>query len=257
MMFHAADRKTHDFFLKRDYPPESVLEKLFAALSERPISAETLRKKSRVKKDELEKALEKLWLHGGVHGVVEDRLTRGRPTYGAGYAAQRNLRIAQLDAMERFARATRCRMLGLVEHFGDQADAGAPCGSCDACSPSACIKPLAPASGSIKLPAMPAARRGRRGSKATKRGQRRKSGISLPASGPSAGLVAKLRAWRLLEAKKKRVPAFRVLTNRALVAIADARPATPAALRSVAGVGPKLFKDYGSALVALCSRERG
>jgi DNA topoisomerase III len=256
MMFHAADRKTHDFFLKRDYPAESLLEKLFSALSGRPISAETLRKKCRVKKDELEKALEKLGLHGGVKGVVEDRLTRGSEAYGPGYAAQRNLRVEQLSAMERFARGGGCRMLGLVTHFGDQADSGVPCGHCDACAPLACVKSHATPSGGFPQPALPAPRRGRRGTKASKRGPRRKSGLALPASGPSAGLVAKLRAWRLLEAKKQRVPAFRVLTNRALVAIADARPATPTALRAVKGVGPKLFKDYGQALVALCSRER-
>jgi DNA topoisomerase-3 len=76
----------------------------------------------------------------------------------------------------------------------------------------------------------------------------------LPASGPSATLVATLRAWRLLESKKKRVPAFRVLTNRALVAIAEARPHSTAALREVTGVGPKLLKSYGSVLVGLCTR---
>jgi DNA topoisomerase-3 len=74
----------------------------------------------------------------------------------------------------------------------------------------------------------------------------------LPSSGPSAALVATLRNWRLLESKKKRVPAFRVLTNRALVAIADARPGTAPALKAVKGVGPKLLKKYGSQLVELC-----
>jgi DNA topoisomerase-3 len=63
-----------------------------------------------------------------------------------------------------------------------------------------------------------------------------------------------LRNWRLLESKKKRVPAFRVLTNRALVAIAQARPGSAAALKAVKGVGPKLLKQYGSQLVALCTR---
>ena len=63
-----------------------------------------------------------------------------------------------------------------------------------------------------------------------------------------------LRAWRLVESKKKRVPAFRVLTNRALVAIAETRPSNSAALRQVTGVGPKLLKSYGAQLVALCAR---
>jgi hypothetical protein len=45
-----------------------------------------------------------------------------------------------------------------------------------------------------------------------------------------------------------------VLTNRALVAIADARPGSAPALSAVKGVGPKLLKKYGAALVALCAR---
>jgi DNA topoisomerase-3 len=76
----------------------------------------------------------------------------------------------------------------------------------------------------------------------------------LPTTGASAGLVATLRAWRLKEAKKKRVPAFRILTNRALVAIAEARPSSAEALRNVTGVGPKLLLAYGAQLVGLCGR---
>jgi integrase len=78
--------------------------------------------------------------------------------------------------------------------------------------------------------------------------------VELPSSGPSAALVATLRAWRLAEAKKKRVPAFRVLTNRALIAIAQARPESVRALGEVPGIGPKLLKSYSSALVTLCTR---
>ena len=77
--------------------------------------------------------------------------------------------------------------------------------------------------------------------------------MPLPTSGPSAILVEKLRAWRLQESKRKRVPAFRVMTNRALVAIAEAQPKSSASLREVAGVGPTLFSRYGSQLVALCT----
>src|SRR5690606_8940211 len=88
------------------------------------------------------------------------------------------------------------------------------------------------------------------------RGRRRprRSGVDLPSTGPSAGLVAALRAWRLQESKQKRVPAFRVLTNRALVAIAEARPASAASLRAVAGVGPKLVRAYGARILEVCSR---
>jgi DNA topoisomerase-3 len=258
LMHHAADRKTHDFFLERDYPDVAVLEKLFGSLKPKPISADTLRKKSRVAKADFDKALEKLWVHGGVHGVIEGQLVRGHDEWRAPYAAQRELRLEQLALMAKFANGRRCRMLGLVEHFGDQEDSGEPCGHCDLCAPVNAIKSqAAPAGGFAAL--VPPTKRGKktRARKAGKRGRSRKSrtpAVALPASGPSAALVATLRAWRLLESKKKRVPAFRVMTNRALVAIADARPTSPAALRTVKGVGPKLLKSYGAQLVTLCSR---
>jgi len=81
LMHHFADRKTHQFFLDRDYPAESVLEKLFKALKLVPVSAQTLRKKTRVAKADFEKALEKLWIHGGVQGVAEDELRRGHEAW--------------------------------------------------------------------------------------------------------------------------------------------------------------------------------
>ncbi len=256
LMHHAADRKTHEFFLNRDYPSEDVLEKLYKALKPSPVTAETLRKKARIKKADFEKALEKLWVHGGVSGVIEGQLVRGRDAWRAPYAAQRALRVEQLDSMALFARAGRCRMLSLVEHFGDQEDSGDACGHCDACAPRATIKASAPPPGGFATFSEPAAR-GRRGKKTAGKGRKtRKAGVALPSAGPSADLVATLRAWRLLESKKKRVPAFRVMTNRALVAIADARPASSTALGAVKGVGPKLLKSYGTQLVALCTRTR-
>jgi superfamily II DNA helicase RecQ len=269
LMHHAADRKTHDFFLKRDYPDESALEQLFTALGSRPVNAQTLRKKVRSSRPVFEKALEKLAIHGGVRGVAEGRLVRGDDAWRAAYAAQRRLRLEQLALMAKFAAGSGCRMLSLVEHFGDQQDSGLPCGTCDACAPATTIKGQAPSLHPARVsprekPARKraAARKGRRGKSSSTTPRRRVSrrggssspSVALPATGPSAPLVAALRAWRLQESKQRRVPAFRVLTNRALVAIAEARPCSTASLRAVTGVGPKLLQTYGAQLVGLCTR---
>ena len=251
LMHHFADRKTHEFFLERDYPAESVLEKLFKALKAEPLTADTLRKKTRIAKASFEKALEKLWIHGGVQGVSEDALLRGHADWRAPYAAQRALRVEQLGLVARFAEGRECRMIALVRHFGDSADSGVPCGTCDVCAPEARLA----ANNLGPLPKTPAARAARAG-KSRKRRTRKASrtpAVELPASGAHAGLVATLRAWRLKEAKIKRVPAFRILTNRALVAIAEARPRSAQALGDVPGVGPKLLQTYSAQLVALCS----
>lgn len=254
MMHHFADRKTHEFFLERDYPDVSQLDKLYTALKAAPVSADTLRKKTRLKKADFEKALEKLWVHGGVQGVSEGKLTRGHDQWRAPYAAQRALRIEQLDHVARFAASRQCRMVGLVRHFGDSEDPGHACGQCDVCAPDAglvanTVGP-APSVGGLRAPS-------KRGSKkaSTRRGRKtRTPAVELPSSGPNAALVETLRAWRLKEAKKKRVPAFRILTNRALVAIAEARPSSADALRDVPGIGDKLSSSYSSALLGLCSR---
>jgi RecQ family ATP-dependent DNA helicase len=276
LMFHFADRKTHEFFLKRDYPDQSVLEKLFGALGTRAVNEQTLRKKARLAKAQFEKALEKLALHGGVLGVSEARLVRGRDTWRAAYGAQRALRIEQLALMGSFAESRKCRMLSLVGHFGDQEDSGQACALCDVCAPAASLQnqlpplPATPLRGtplsarlerdaqrpSARGPTASSSTRGRRAKASRGRRSRRRTStspaVALPTTGPSAALVSALRTWRLQQAKQKRVPAFRVLTNRALVAIAEARPHTAASLGAVIGVGPKLLQTYGSQIVTLC-----
>ncbi|HKO92995.1 MAG TPA: RecQ family ATP-dependent DNA helicase, partial [Polyangiaceae bacterium] len=267
LMFHSSDRKTHEFFLKRDYPEQSVLEKLFSALGPRAVNEQTLRKKARVSKAQFEKALEKLWIHGGVAGVNEARLVRGQDTWRAAYAAQRALRVEQLALMASFPAGRRCRMLSLVEHFGDQEDSGLACGLCDVCAPALSLQRQFPVEdvaqpARLALGANPQRKVAGRG-KASRRGTRSRRrtsaspAVPLPTTGPSASLVAALRAWRLQQAQQKRVPAFRVLTNRALVAIAEARPRTAASLRAVSGVGPKLLQAYGSQIVMVCTRGGG
>ena len=253
LMHHFADRKTHDFFLQRDYPEVSLLAKLFESLKPAPVTAQTLRRKTRVAKLEFEKALEKLWIHGGVAGVSDDRLVRGHDEWRAPYSAQRALRSEQLELVARFAEGRQCRMIALVRHFGDSEDSGLPCGSCDVCAPHASIG--ANSRGPAPKLAVKTAKRGRRTGKRPSRKAKRTTAVALPSTGTSAALVATLRAWRLVEAKKKRVPAFRILTNRALVAIAEARPKSAEALRHVSGVGPKVLQAYSAQLVQLCARE--
>jgi len=191
-----------------------------------------------------------------VAGIAEEKLVRGHEDWRAPYEAQRALRSEQLELMARFAQGRQCRMIALVRHFGDSEDSGQPCGSCDACAPEARLGGSSlgpPPKVSAKLPG-----RGRKSGKRTKRAGRnagRSKGVELPETGAHAGLVATLRAWRSSEAKKKRVPAFRILTNRALVAIAEARPKNGDALRNVSGVGPKVIQAYSVELVRLCERD--
>jgi DNA helicase-2/ATP-dependent DNA helicase PcrA len=66
-----------------------------------------------------------------------------------------------------------------------------------------------------------------------------------------AELFARLRAWRRAEAQAQNVPPYVVFSDATLVAIADARPLSRAALARISGVGPAKLERYGDGLLGL------
>jgi DNA helicase II / ATP-dependent DNA helicase PcrA len=75
-------------------------------------------------------------------------------------------------------------------------------------------------------------------------------------SGPPGPVEAALRAWRSDRSRADGVPAFVVLHDRTLVAIAAKRPATLRELAGIAGIGPTKLELYGDdILVVLQSAE--
>lgn len=66
-------------------------------------------------------------------------------------------------------------------------------------------------------------------------------------------LFEQLKAWRLAESKKHKVPAFRITTDRVLEAIVRARPTDAAGLSNVSGVGAAFLKKYGAQVLARLS----
>jgi len=68
---------------------------------------------------------------------------------------------------------------------------------------------------------------------------------------PPAELVAALKSWRLTEARRRRVPAFRILSDRTLLAIAAARPRDEDDLYRIGGMGPRRVEAFGQALLGL------
>ncbi len=69
-------------------------------------------------------------------------------------------------------------------------------------------------------------------------------------------LEAMLREWRANEAKKSRIPAFRVMNDRTLLGIVTARPTGESELLDVSGIGPGLLGKYGKAILAIVSASR-
>lgn len=347
ILFHCfSDRKTHEFFMDRDQPDASVLVKIRAAVPESgSILADDLRGSVRgIEADVFEKALEKLWMHGGVKIENGEHVSIGSPEWRRPYEDQRKHRMAQLDSMQSFTESGSCRMTTLIRHFGDVADGTKPCGICDRCAPVSNVRlfddlergvaaqTLASLSGrdgqavgrlfdeavsfdskvtrsgfervlsslararmieifqsefekdgkkisfrKIHLLAGGKSAKGkdlaeieidgdpmgsaRSGASRTKKKLKslgeRSNRSSAPARTPDDPTLASelpklfedLRAWRLAEARKKGVPAFRILSDRVLYAICEERPGDEGALLQVPGMGPKLVAQYGKDLL--------
>jgi ATP-dependent DNA helicase RecQ len=72
---------------------------------------------------------------------------------------------------------------------------------------------------------------------------------ALPAE--ARDLFEALRGWRLEQARTQGVPAYVILHDRTLAAIAQSRPSSLAALARVDGIGAAKLERYGEAIVAL------
>ncbi len=330
LMHSYADRFTHDFFFERDYPPIPILELIFARLREEPVEKAALLKQVHLDSETFDKALEKLWIHGGAVIDFAENVCRGHDHWEGSYTAQAQHKRAQIDQMIRYSESNQCRMSSLVAHFGDLSDARTACGICDFCAPAECeaqrfrtasakerealykvIAALraggAKSTGKLHTELYPRfemdrdsfeevlgsmARAGlvrladevfekdgkripyrkaaltREGGevdettpidfvmkaavlapvKPTRKKKARKRGaVSVPRSQPRDARVEEaLRSWRLKEAKRRGVPAFRILTDKALNAIATARPASARELLAIPTIAMNTVEKYGA-----------
>ncbi|MGC9225171.1 MAG: RecQ family ATP-dependent DNA helicase [Terracidiphilus sp.] len=69
----------------------------------------------------------------------------------------------------------------------------------------------------------------------------------------SEALAAQLREWRTAEAKRLGVPAYVVLHDRTLQAVALARPANMAQLLAIDGIGAAKAERFGETILKLCA----
>ncbi|MCC7075384.1 MAG: ATP-dependent DNA helicase RecQ [Deltaproteobacteria bacterium] len=70
-------------------------------------------------------------------------------------------------------------------------------------------------------------------------------------------LVEGLKRFRLDEAKRRKVPAFQICSDRALLGIASSAPSSRDQLLGVHGVGARFVERYGDAVLALVRRGGG
>ena len=352
LLYSYADRRSHEYFHGRDYPEVDTLERIFRALGPQPQSGERLRDRLDLDEEVFERAIEKLWIHGGAQVDADGNAALGTNGWQRPYLAQSEHKLAQLDQMIRYAESHGCRMLHLVQHFGDEADGGETCGLCDTCAPDDCVartfrRPnaleedllrrvlfslrrrdgqstgqlyretcpeglsdrtaferllggmaragllhlaedsfekegrtirfqratLTPegfrgdqqATARVEMPQeMPKTRKARDRSKGRPekrtvrveppRSDRPAQASLVPEGAPSLvspRLFEALKAWRKTEAQKRRIPAFRILTDRALTALAAQRPRSEAELLEVPGIGPTIVQKYGREILGI------
>ena len=348
LLYSWADRHTHQFFLDRDYPPSEVLARVFSSLGQRPRPAAELRAALGLDPEVFATALEKLWIHRGALVDPDENTARGRDGWQQPYEAQRAHRHAQIERMIRFASGTGCRMVRLVEHFGDRLDPKTPCGICDQCASDDCLaasfrRPTTDecerlsaimsllqsrdgaTTGQLHRELGTAGAKGRGAFEALLDGLARQGLIEKradsfvkdnrtirfqrvfltrvgrmakpdvvesvrvvetpsppdavkkrrsknraatttrkPAASPTTTLEPtemrlfdELREWRLGEARRRRVPAFRILTDRVLAAVCRARPSDEEELLEVSGIGPAIAKKYGRAILETIRQHDG
>jgi len=65
-------------------------------------------------------------------------------------------------------------------------------------------------------------------------------------------LAARIKEWRAAEAKKLGVPAYVILHDRTMMAVAAVRPANPRQLLDIDGMGPAKVEKFGAAILGLC-----
>ncbi|MGC4117577.1 MAG: ATP-dependent DNA helicase RecQ [Myxococcales bacterium] len=341
LLYSWGDRKIHESFLERDYPPASTLQRVLDAVPAQGIAREELPQACGLDDDTAQNAVSKLYTHGGVKVDAEDIVRPGKAGWRPSYEAIRNYRTQQLDEVLDFAQSGDCRMARLVRYFGDTRDAR-PCGHCDACAPDDAVgrrfrapsqRELAQAerivdelrrydglsTGNLYKNAFPDSALDRKSFermldalarakvvlltedafekegqmirfRRIKLGPAGTSGLHSGAfvlegdgAGPAAPrpgamkvrkkaeprfeldaslaplvdakLMERLKEWRKKVSKALGKPAFTVLTDRTLNAIAARRPATLEDLVRLSGVGKRFVDKYGAAVLKIVQEE--
>jgi len=77
-----------------------------------------------------------------------------------------------------------------------------------------------------------------------------------PDSKPDSAVEDALRAWRLAEARRLGVPAFRIFTDRALSGLVELRPRTSSEMLSVPGIGLRTAEKYGQEICRILLKKQ-
>ncbi len=134
-LFSWADKRLHDHFFAKAYPPSADLLTLFNSIPPEGLNRDALLRNRRLPLEVAEAALDKLWGQTAVTIDYDDSVhaTKSPPaSWVQRYEQQRDYREAQAAEVFNFAKESGCRMRALTAYFGDTTIA---CGHCDFCAP--------------------------------------------------------------------------------------------------------------------------
>lgn len=100
-------------------------------------------------------------------------------------------------------------------------------------------------------PVLPAATANGEASAPRSNGRAPPSDVTADLAPEERALFGTLREWRAARARKEGVPPYVLFTNRELVRIVKARPATPGALQALDGIGAGKVERYGKRILDL------
>jgi superfamily II DNA helicase RecQ len=119
------------------------------------------------------------------------------------------------------------------------------------------IKDSAPASATGKNKKRAATPEKRKRSERPEKLVRQKPVSSDQHAGSDSRIEAALREWRMAEARRRSVPAFRIFSDRALKAMVSRRPGTARDLLGISGIGMTTVERYGQQIYRIVKDNSG
>ncbi len=192
-----------------------------------------------------------LMLFGPGDLMTQRKLQLGREAGGGAKAARVEDALA---AVERYARAARCRQVLLCAHFTGHDD-HAPCERCDACADEAGVEAMlaeAPARAAVGPRAPRTTRTTRPPRERKPRAER--AGRGARRSIATSELARSLERFRRGKARELKWKAYMVFQAKVIAAIDAQRPTTHAELARIPGLGVSRIQRFGDELIALVRR---
>jgi hypothetical protein len=244
MLYSGQDTITRKQMLLKNYPQEKQVLAVLESLKREPGTAADVMDRTRMDSTPVNVAIKAL-LDGGqieLADGVYHAFPFPAPIDLTKVEARKRFELNAMEKVVGYARAKGCRRAFLLSHFGERLS---PCGACDRCQPE--IGQLENVPLKVSRPSMAAV--------PALRATMAPIGALLAAptesdeEDPDPDLVHALRAWRKERSQGEALPAYVILHDKTIRAVAVSRPASLEELGAVHGLGPAKLAKYGAEIL--------